>query len=174
MVVRIPVPAVRRNSCSNHPLRPFRDVQRAFLHALATLASASTAFLALALYVPLHKTSLRTCYAAPNARTRRAASPTPFPQRRVAALFEVVVFTASQKIYAERLLDILDPGHELVRHRIYRDSCVVVDGNYLKVGGFVGCTRGNWCVVCCCFGQLPLGAHGSGTGGVRLKHEESV
>lgn len=52
----------------------------------------------------------------------------------MAARFEVVVFTASQKIYAERLLDILDPGHELVRHRIYRDSCVVVDGNYLKVG----------------------------------------
>ncbi|GFR47617.1 hypothetical protein Agub_g9353 [Astrephomene gubernaculifera] len=51
---------------------------------------------------------------------------------RVSALFEVVVFTASQRIYAERLLDILDPGSELVRHRIYRDSCVVVDGNYLK------------------------------------------
>ncbi|KAG2485957.1 hypothetical protein HYH03_015400 [Edaphochlamys debaryana] len=51
---------------------------------------------------------------------------------RVASLFEVVVFTASQRIYAERLLDILDPGQALVRHRIYRDSCVVVDGNYLK------------------------------------------
>ncbi|GLC42070.1 hypothetical protein PLESTM_001282700 [Pleodorina starrii] len=51
---------------------------------------------------------------------------------RVAALFEVVVFTASQRIYAERLLDILDPEQQLVRHRIYRDSCVVVEGNYLK------------------------------------------
>ncbi|GLI62327.1 hypothetical protein VaNZ11_004934 [Volvox africanus] len=51
---------------------------------------------------------------------------------RVSALFEVVVFTASQRIYAERLLDILDPHQQLVRHRIYRDSCVVVDGNYLK------------------------------------------
>ncbi|KXZ54367.1 hypothetical protein GPECTOR_5g447 [Gonium pectorale] len=51
---------------------------------------------------------------------------------RVSQLFEVVVFTASQRIYAERLLDILDPGQALVRHRIYRDSCVVVDGNYLK------------------------------------------
>lgn len=51
----------------------------------------------------------------------------------MAGLFEVVVFTASQKIYAEKLLNILDPQHVLVKHRIYRDSCVIVDGNYLKV-----------------------------------------
>lgn len=51
---------------------------------------------------------------------------------RVADLFEVVIFTASQKIYAEKLLNILDPEKRFIRHRIYRDSCVVVDGNYLK------------------------------------------
>jgi hypothetical protein len=51
-----------------------------------------------------------------------------------ADLFEVVVFTASQKVYAEKLLNILDPQRRLIRHRIYRDSCVFVEGNYLKVG----------------------------------------
>jgi CTD small phosphatase-like protein 2 len=50
----------------------------------------------------------------------------------VAAHYEVVVFTASQKVYAEKLLNILDPKRSLIRHRIYRDSCVVVDGAYLK------------------------------------------
>lgn len=51
---------------------------------------------------------------------------------RVAQLFEVVVFTASQKVYAEQLLNILDPTRRLIRHRVFRDDCVIVSGNYLK------------------------------------------
>ena len=51
---------------------------------------------------------------------------------RCAQLFEVVVFTASQRVYAARLLDAIDPGRRLIRHRVYREACVVVDGNYLK------------------------------------------
>ena len=51
---------------------------------------------------------------------------------RVAQLFEVVIFTASQRVYAEQLLDIIDPGNQVFRHRVFRDSCVLVDGNYLK------------------------------------------
>lgn len=50
----------------------------------------------------------------------------------VSQRFEVVVFTASQQLYAERVLNIIDPGRKYFRHRIYRDSCVMVDGNYLK------------------------------------------
>ena len=51
---------------------------------------------------------------------------------RVAGLFEIIIFTASQSIYAEQLLNVLDPKRRIFRHRIYRESCVYVEGNYIK------------------------------------------
>ncbi|CAN6242435.1 unnamed protein product [Urochloa humidicola] len=51
---------------------------------------------------------------------------------RVASMFETIIFTASQSIYAEQLLNVLDPKRRLFRHRVYRESCVYVEGNYLK------------------------------------------
>lgn len=51
---------------------------------------------------------------------------------RVAGMFEIVVFTASQSIYAEQLLDILDPDGKFFSHRAYRESCIFSDGSYTK------------------------------------------
>lgn len=50
----------------------------------------------------------------------------------VARHFEIIIFTASQSIYAEQLLNVLDPKRKIFRHRVFRESCVFVDGNYLK------------------------------------------
>lgn len=47
-------------------------------------------------------------------------------------MFEVVIFTASQRIYAEQLIDKLDPDGKYISRRIYRESCIFSDGCYTK------------------------------------------
>lgn len=51
---------------------------------------------------------------------------------RVSEMFEVVIFTASQSIYANQLLDILDPDEKFISRRLYRELCLFSDGNYTK------------------------------------------
>ncbi|OVA19779.1 NLI interacting factor [Macleaya cordata] len=51
---------------------------------------------------------------------------------RVAEMFEIIVFTASQSTYAEQLLNVLDPGGKLISRRAYRESCIFSDGSYTK------------------------------------------
>ncbi|XP_071714471.1 uncharacterized protein [Rutidosis leptorrhynchoides] len=57
---------------------------------------------------------------------------------RVAGLFEIIIFTASQSIYAEQLLNVLDPKRKVFRHRVFRESCVFLEGNYLKDLSVIG------------------------------------
>eukprot|EP00826_Nyctotherus_ovalis_P054632 TRINITY_DN716_c0_g2_i8.p1 TRINITY_DN716_c0_g2~~TRINITY_DN716_c0_g2_i8.p1 ORF type:complete len:289 (-),score=71.79 TRINITY_DN716_c0_g2_i8:240-1106(-) len=46
--------------------------------------------------------------------------------------FEVVVFTASEKKYADGIIDLLDPYRKLIRRRLYRDSCLNVNSVLIK------------------------------------------
>ena len=58
----------------------------------------------------------------------------PFVDMFMAAVgtkFEVVVFTASLAKYADPLLDKLDVT-KTIRHRLFRESCVPYEGNYVK------------------------------------------
>ncbi|KAL5731931.1 hypothetical protein ACHQM5_004607 [Ranunculus cassubicifolius] len=51
---------------------------------------------------------------------------------KVAQMFEITIFTASQSAYAEKLLNILDPESKLISKRAYRESCIFADGTYTK------------------------------------------
>ncbi|KAL5615445.1 hypothetical protein BROUX41_005490 [Berkeleyomyces rouxiae] len=51
--------------------------------------------------------------------------------KRMGELYEVVVFTASVSKYGDPLLDQLDI-HNVVHHRLFRESCYNHQGNYVK------------------------------------------
>jgi RNA polymerase II subunit A small phosphatase-like protein len=51
--------------------------------------------------------------------------------RRMAEVYEVVIFTASLSKYANPLLDELDM-HKVISKRLFRESCVLHEGHYVK------------------------------------------
>lgn len=51
--------------------------------------------------------------------------------RQASEWYEIVVFTASLALYANPVMDLLDP-HKLVQMRLYREHCVLVGGCYVK------------------------------------------
>jgi CTD small phosphatase-like protein 2 len=52
--------------------------------------------------------------------------------REVNKDFEVIVFTASHKCYADAVLDYLDPSNDLIHHRLYRENCMNIQGVFIK------------------------------------------
>jgi CTD small phosphatase-like protein 2 len=41
----------------------------------------------------------------------------------LSTLFEIVVFTAGEKEYADSILDFIDSDRSVIKHRLYRDQC---------------------------------------------------
>ena len=52
--------------------------------------------------------------------------------RKVASWYHVVIFTASIKEYADPVINWLDGGQGLISGRLFRDSCTLRNGSYLK------------------------------------------
>ena len=51
----------------------------------------------------------------------------------LARFYEIAVFTAGEQTYADAVLDYLDEGREIIKHRLYRQHCVnVAEGTYVK------------------------------------------
>jgi Dullard-like phosphatase family protein len=47
-------------------------------------------------------------------------------------LYEIVVFTAGVKDYAEPILNKIDPDNTLFKKRLYRDTCIKCDQFFIK------------------------------------------
>ena len=51
---------------------------------------------------------------------------------RVSQKFELVVFTASTREYAEQVINKIDYQRRLLKYRLYREDCTQVSGQYVK------------------------------------------
>eukprot|EP00833_Pecoramyces_ruminatium_P001099 jgi/Orpsp1_1/1175131/evm.model.c7180000052740.1 len=51
--------------------------------------------------------------------------------RAMGEIYEIVIFTANLKKYADPVLDTLDK-YKVVRHRLFREACIHYKGNYVK------------------------------------------
>lgn len=52
--------------------------------------------------------------------------------KKLSSFYELILFTASKKKYADAVLNVIDPQRQYFKHRLYRDSCVNKQGFLVK------------------------------------------
>ena len=52
--------------------------------------------------------------------------------REVAKRFEIIIFTASERPYAENVLSQLDPHGSLIDYVLCREDCLFIEGEFVK------------------------------------------
>lgn len=51
---------------------------------------------------------------------------------KLAQFYEILVFTAGEKDYADHILDYIDPYKKIFTKRLYRQDCILVENFYVK------------------------------------------
>ena len=51
---------------------------------------------------------------------------------KLAEYYEIVVFTAGEKEYADNILDHIDPDNKIFKKRLYRTDCIEIDNFFIK------------------------------------------
>jgi CTD small phosphatase-like protein 2 len=51
---------------------------------------------------------------------------------KVLNFFELVIYTASTKEYAEQVINKLDPQRKILKYRLYREDCLHIGGHFVK------------------------------------------
>eukprot|EP00826_Nyctotherus_ovalis_P057427 TRINITY_DN7846_c0_g1_i20.p1 TRINITY_DN7846_c0_g1~~TRINITY_DN7846_c0_g1_i20.p1 ORF type:complete len:187 (+),score=24.91 TRINITY_DN7846_c0_g1_i20:92-652(+) len=52
--------------------------------------------------------------------------------QELSIIYEIVIFTAAEKCYADGILDLLDPENKYISHRIYRENCIIKNRHIAK------------------------------------------
>lgn len=50
----------------------------------------------------------------------------------MSSLYEIILFTASNKYYADPIINYLDPNNTIFHHRLYRGSCLRFNDIFVK------------------------------------------
>lgn len=51
---------------------------------------------------------------------------------KVLKIFELVIYTASSKDYAEQVINAFDPKRKILKYRLYREDCLLIEGHFVK------------------------------------------